>query len=539
MRVALCQINSIVGDFQHNGQKILSFYQKALADSVDLVVFPELFISGYPPQDLVLEAAFIERNLDAVNRISREIGSVPAIFGFIRKQDSHLFNSAAVVASGRCVATYDKALLPTYDVFDEDRYFTPGRHFEPIPIPLANGPVKIGIEICEDLWDEGYECKVTDELVKNGAEVIINISASPFSEGKGFERMDLITKKVNKLAVPFLYCNLVGAQDELIFDGHSLSYDKNGNLLAEGRQFEEEIVRVDVNEPNSGSVEPRPYDREQELFNGLVLGIRDYFRKTGHTQTVIGLSGGIDSALTTCLAVEALGNKHVTCVSMPSRFSSQHSIDDTATLTENLGVKLVSIPIEELMENYDDVLGESFEGLKRDVTEENIQARIRGNILMAFSNKLGSLVLSTGNKTELALGYCTLYGDMSGGLAAISDLSKADVYAVARWYNKFKGEEIIPNSIFIKRPSAELSEGQVDPFDYDIVSPLVDEIVQNHRAKKELIDRGYDSDLIDDVYGFIRRAEFKRRQAAPGLRITSKAFGVGRRYPIVNHFDGG
>ncbi|MFQ6673772.1 MAG: NAD(+) synthase, partial [Fidelibacterota bacterium] len=286
-------------------------------------------------------------------------------------------------------------------------------------------------------------------------------------------------------------------------------------------------------------LEPRPFHREEELFNGLALGIRDYFRKTGHSRCVIGLSGGIDSAVTACVAVEALGKESVICVAMPSRFTSQHSVEDAAALARNLGIRLLTIGIDDLMGDYDGALRRHFEGLERDVTEENIQARIRGNLLMAFSNKFGYLVLSTGNKTELALGYCTLYGDMSGGLAVISDLTKTDVYAVATWYNQYMNEEIIPRNILKKSPSAELAEGQVDPFDYDVVSPLVEEIVERRSSKKELIEMGYDGNLVDRIYKLIRSAEFKRRQAAPGLRVTSKAFGLGRRYPIVNHFDGG
>lgn len=536
MTVALCQINPTVGDFPYNRDKILSYYGQAVSRGADLVIFPELSVTGYPPQDLLLEPGFIERNLRFVQDITRKIKEIPAIVGFVRQEDSRLYNSAALIKDGAIMTVYDKVLLPTYDVFDEDRYFSAGQDVSPVSLQVGSEPLKVGIQICEDLWDREYDRKVSREMVGNGAQWLINISASPFNEGKRFERMDLIMEKVTELSVPFIYCNLVGAQDDLIFDGHSLVYDAKGNLLAEGRQFEEELLVVDLSEGKA--IEPRPFNREEELFNGLVLGTRDYFRKTGHTRSVIGLSGGVDSALTACIATQALGKENVLCLFMPSPFSSESSLEDSKALTQNLGVELISIPIDSLMNEYARALEPHFHDRQRDVTEENVQARIRGNLLMAFSNKLGYLVLSTGNKTELALGYCTLYGDMSGGLAVISDLAKTDVYDVTRWVNRSKGRAVIPETILSKIPSAELAEGQVDPFDYDVVSPLVEEIVEEKREKNELVEMGYERELVDRIYALIHRAEFKRRQAAPGLRVTTKAFGTGRRYPIVNRFDG-
>ncbi len=535
MLVALCQANPVVGDFIYNSDIVLKYYGDAVRNGAELVIFPEMVITGYPPQDLLTENRFIARTEEAAANVINRIGKIPAIFGSVRRENNRIYNSAVVAREGQMIAVYDKVLLPTYDVFDEHRYFTPGESFEPVTVPLKNGELRVGLQICEDLWDGEYECKVTDKMVNNGAEMIINISASPFSEGKRFERMNLIKKKSGSLGVPFVYCNQVGAQDELIFDGHSLVYDSDGRLIGEGAQFKEEVIMIDLD--NSVAIDASPYDRERELFDGLILGIRDYFRKTGHAHCVIALSGGIDSALTACLAKEALEGQNVTCITMPSHFSSGNSVDDSVQLAENLGIELLNISIEELMGDYDSVLTSHFDGMARDITEENIQARIRGNIIMAFSNKLGYLVLSTGNKTELALGYCTLYGDMSGGLAAISDLSKTDVYALAEWYNRSRGEEIIPQNILLKEPSAELAEGQVDPFDYNVVSPLVDEIVENKRNSKELVKMGYDPALVERISSLVRRAEFKRRQAAPGLRVTGKAFGMGRRYPIVNYFD--
>ncbi len=535
MKLALCQINSTVGDFAGNGEKITTCYLRAVDAGADLVVFPELAVTGYPPQDLLLERPFVDKNVATLNDIASSVGEAPAVVGYVQPENGKLFNSAALIQDGEVMGRYDKILLPTYDVFDEDRYFTPGKKPAPVEVTIGGESVSLGLEICEDLWDDEYDCHVTDELAAAGADLIINISASPFSEGKSGEREKLIRDRVSRTGVPFLYCNLVGGQDELIFDGNSVAYSATGNRIAGGKAFEEEMILVDLQ--SDREIAPAVQTREGELFSALTLGVRDYFRKTGHVKCVIGLSGGIDSALTACLAAEALGKENVLCVSMPSRFSSQHSQDDAKELADNLGAEYRVLPIGELASNYEAVFEAHFNGLERDITEENIQARIRGNLLMAFANKMGYLVLSTGNKTELALGYCTLYGDMSGGLAAISDLDKTDVYALGRWVNENCGQTIITDSIFEKEPSAELAENQVDPFDYDVVSPLVEEIVENHRTKSELVSMGYDADLVDDVSRRVHRSEFKRRQAAPGLRVTSKAFGMGRRYPIVNRFE--
>jgi len=534
MNVAICQINTTVGDFDSNRRNILDYYQKAVEKGSELVVFPEMAVTGYPPQDLLTNRSFIRKNDEITADLIARSGEAYLVFGYVRTNERALHNSVMIARNGEKAATYDKILLPTYDVFDEHRYFRAGKSTTPIKLQFESRTVKIGFQICEDLWDDDYDQKVTEKCVAEGAEVIVNISASPFSVGKRFERKKLIQNKVNRLAIPFIYCNLVGAQDELVFDGHSLAYDSSGGLIGEGPQFEEGIITL--NPFSSKTIKPSSYHREKELFNGLILGVRDYFRKTGHEKCIIGLSGGIDSALTACIASEALGKENVTCLYMPSQFSSELSREDSEQLSSNLGIKLISIKIDDLMKEYETALETDFSGTERDITEENIQARIRGNILMAFSNKFGWLVLSTGNKTELALGYCTLYGDMSGGLAVISDLNKSDVYAVASWYNKNHGEEIIPESILEKVPSAELAPGQVDPFDYEKVSPLVDAIVETSASRKELIEQGYESELVDEVTNLVRSAEFKRRQAAPGLKVTRKAFGMGRRIPIVNYY---
>ena len=535
MKIAICQINPTMGDFPGNRDKILSFYRKAVEKGADLIVFPEMVITGYPPQDLLLERDFVQENVEILEDISNQV-TVPAVLGCIREEQGALYNSGAVCANGAVVYTYDKILLPTYDIFDEDRYFTPGKTQGVFELELNGKRRKIGIQICEDLWDHDYECKVTNLQKGEGAEVIINISASPYHDSQLQERTALIEEKVHENGIPFLYCNLVGAQDELIFDGGSLAYDSEGTLIGQGKYFEEDILIVDLDA--SKSQEMIHVSREEMMYNALCLGVQDYFRKTGHADAVIGLSGGIDSALVACIAADALGAEHVHGISLPSKFSSDHSLEDACTLSENLGIHYQTITIEDTVTVYETVLEPLFEGKERNAAEENVQARIRGNILMALSNKFGWLVLSTGNKTELALGYCTLYGDMSGGLCVISDISKTDVYALSRWVNQTGGCGRIPESCLTKPPSAELAPDQVDPFDYEVVSPLVDAIIEKRESPKDLVKNGADKTIVNDLYHRIRINEYKRRQAAPGLRVSSKAFGTGRRIPIVNHFNG-
>ncbi|NOZ03480.1 MAG: NAD+ synthase [FCB group bacterium] len=535
MKIALCQINPTVGHFEYNSKKMLEYYRRAVKQGADLVVFPELITTGYPPQDLLWEAGFVEKNIESMISIGRQT-TVPMIFGYVRQAGHHLFNSAAIWRDGAQVYNYDKILLPTYDVFDEDRYFRPGNKPGVWSCDHNGKPLKIGIQICEDLWDENYDCKVSQLQREAGAELIINISASPYHEGRLLDRMRLFEEKVSTTKVPFLYCNLVGAQDELIFDGQSMAINADGELLAQGKAFEEEIVLVDLDQPATAQLKTVP--REEELYRALCLGVQDYFRKTGHREAVIGLSGGIDSSLVACIATDALGARNVHGISLPSVYSSDHSLSDAGRLSKNLGIDYKVIPIQEIVEVYESTLKPYFARMERDVTEENIQARVRGNLLMALSNKFNWLVLSTGNKTELALGYCTLYGDMSGGLAVISDLSKVDVYALSRWVNKVAGKERIPESCLTKPPSAELAPDQVDPFDYEVVSPLVDALVEERKAPRELIDQGADPETVYHLYHLIRINEYKRRQAALGLRVSPKAFGVGRRIPIVNHFNG-
>lgn len=535
MKIILCQINQTVGDLENNRIKILDYYNRAKKLGADLVVFPEMTITGYPPQDLLYQHGFVESNQIILEDIAMQT-TIPVILGFVRKIKGRLHNSAALCSQGSVNYIYDKMLLPTYDVFDEDRYFEAGKVPGMVETIIAGKSVKIGIQICEDLWDEHYNCNIVEFQKSAGAELIINISASPYHEGRLPNRKVLIEKKVAISGIPFIYCNLVGAQDELIFDGQSLVLSGDGKLLGQGKIFEEDLICVDFENPKP--IQLPNFSREEKIYQALCLGVKDYFAKTGHKEAVIGLSGGIDSSLVACIGVDALGAENMHGVSMPSKYSSEHSKDDAAKLAQNIQVDYDVLPIDNIVKQFKNELKQRFKGTKKGIAEENIQARARGTLLMALSNKFNWLVLATGNKTEMALGYCTLYGDMNGGLMVISDLSKIDVYALSQWVNEKAGYERIPNNCILKPPSAELSPNQIDPFDYNVVSPLVSALVEDNISPDELIKKGADASLIQDIMGRIRINEFKRRQAAPGLRITSKAFGMGRRFPIVNHYYG-
>ena len=534
MKIALCQINPTVGAIKQNKQLILDRYAEAISLGAELVVFPELVLIGYPPQDLLLRKQFIKNAQIALNEIAEQ-STVPIILGSTLAENDKLYNCSFVCANGQVIDHYKKMLLPTYDVFDEDRYFKSGDKPVVVEVQIGSKNKKIGLQICEDLWDYTYSQNLSDELKTKGAELIINISASPYRVDRLVDRCNLIKEKVNSTGIPFLYCNLVGAQDELIFDGQSVAYDDKGNLIAQCKAFVEEISMIDLD--NHESLELNVLKREEKIYNALVLGVKDYFKKTGHSEAVLGLSGGIDSSLTACIAVDALGKDNVHGVSMPSKYSSEHSKQDAKKLSDNLGIDYQVVSIESIVDSFEHSLKASYNGTDPGVAEENIQARARGSIIMALSNKFNWLVLSTGNKTELAMGYCTLYGDMNGGLSVISDLSKTDVYALSQWVNKKSGSERIPSNSINKPPSAELRPDQVDPFDYDIVSPLVTDLIDNQVSPSQLIEGGADPELVKDISRRIRLNEYKRRQAAPGLRVTSKAFGMGRRVPIVNKYD--
>ena len=532
MKIALCQINTILGNFDYNHEKILKFYTRSINLNADIVVFPELSITGYPPQDLLMNNEFINENLSILNKIA-EKSTIPIIIGYVRACEKKIYNSAAICFDGEVQSSHDKVLLPTYDVFDEERYFTSGIKPKVSIIPFGESELRVGLQICEDLWDNNYDCKVSTLQKELGADIFINISASPYHKDRLVKRRSIIEHKVKNLNLPFLYCNMVGAQDELIFDGQSIGLSDNGNLIAYGNPFKEEVVIADTNRKQELDINLQ--STQEKTYNALCLGVKDYFYKTGHKEAVIGLSGGIDSALVAAIATEALGHDKVHGVSLPSKYSSDHSLKDAEDLACNLGISYQIIPIQKCVDEMEQTLKSFFLGHRPNVAEENIQARIRGDILMALSNKFGWMVLSTGNKTELALGYCTLYGDMSGGLSVISDLSKTDVYALAHWINS-KYSRRIPKGSLEKPPSAELAPEQLDPFDYDIVSPLVDLIIEEGKTIIQLGELGIDKELVNSVYKKIRKSEYKRRQAAPGLRVSTKAFGIGRRFPIVNHF---
>ncbi|MCF7842655.1 MAG: NAD+ synthase [Lentisphaeria bacterium] len=543
LKVILAQLNPTVGDFSSNFRQAEKTIREAEASQADLVIFPELFITGYPPEDLIFEAHFVRKNMALIEELARMTGETVVIIGAVHHDGQDTYNGAAVLQHGKLLFWAHKSLLPTYDVFNEWRYFKPGRDNRPFEVTTRQGTVKLGVHICEDLWDQKIGYKIIDRLAEAGAELLINISASPFHALKDRERLELIQNKVRRFKIPYIYLNLVGGQDELVFDGASLVVDRAANLLHIGPKFGAvvETLQVPIDTEGEHHVALPNKRKEQEVFEGLVFGLTEYFRKTGHQDAVLGLSGGIDSALTAVLAKEALGSEHVLGVSMPSKYSTQHSRDDARVLAENLGIHYVELPIGGPHKAFSELFTEGFGKPLEGLAEENLQARIRGNILMGLSNRDGSLLLTTGNKTEVALGYCTLYGDTSGGLAVISDLSKTMVYALARHYNAMQGREIIPHNCITKPPSAELRPDQVDPFDYDTVSPLVDLIIEAQLSYAELVQHGYDETLVKEIMELICRSEYKRRQLPPGIRVTRRAFGIGRRMPIVNKycpFDG-
>lgn len=553
MKVAMAQINPTVGDLERNIEIIREYIDNAKKRDADLIVFPELSVTGYPPQDLLLETDFVKRNKELLKDLISHNSDMAGVTGFVDYVRGRLYNAAAVFVGNKIIDVVYKTLLPTYDVFDEDRYFETkgGRQVKPVVATISDNQIKLGIEICEDLWDEAYDTKVTDLLARTGSDIIVNISASPFYVGKRFERERLLKTKARTNKIPIFYVNMVGGQDELVFDGQSLAVDCSGDLIALGKRFEEDLIVAEINlDTGRGEkIELPVYSEEEEMSGAIVLGIRDYFKKTGFKKAVVGMSGGIDSSLTVCLACEALGKENVIGVSMPSKFSSDHSKTDARQLAENLGICFVQFPIQGIVEAYRETMRQPLREIRRHfelgekaddpVADENIQPRVRGNCLMDISNRLKDLrilVLNTGNKTELALGYCTLYGDMAGGIGALGDVSKLEVYRLAEYFNKKMRREIISRSVLSKKPSPELTEGQFDPFDFDIVSPLVDEVVENRTSKRKLVAMGYPGVVVEDVCRRIRIAEYKRWQAAPCIKITRKAFGIGWKMPIVNGY---
>jgi NAD+ synthase (glutamine-hydrolysing) len=542
MKIALAQINPTVGDLRGNETRILAAYERGCREGADLVICPELSLTGYPPRDLLLRRRFVEENLEVLNRLSAKTGSTALMVGFVGENYDRpgrdATNSVAFLHEGKITATRSKTLLPTYDVFDEDRYFEPAS----LNLPLEWRGRKLGLTICEDIWndedfwsDRRYQRNPPMELAEAGAEILFNISASPWHLGKTRTRQDMLRSLAVKSGRPVVFCNQVGGNDELVFDGGSLVFSAAGELLAQGKAFEEDLVLVDL--ATAAPVALQTHDNIELVKRALVLGLRDYLHKCGFKAAVLGLSGGIDSAVTACLAVEALGRENVRGVSLPSQFSSQHSLDDARVLAQNLGIQYDVIQIQPAVDTLRSTLGGIFAGLPEDTTEENIQARLRGVILMALSNKFGSLLLTTGNKSEMGVGYCTLYGDMSGGLAVISDVPKTMVYRLARWLNRER--EIIPDSSLTKPPSAELRPNQTDQDSlppYEILDAILDLYVVHNRSAGEIAQAGFDEAVVKRVIRLIDGSEYKRRQAAPGLKVTSKAFGVGRRIPIAQRY---
>ena len=544
MRAALAQINTTVGDISGNAAKILTAYERAIVAGADIVVAPELALTGYPPRDLVLNPAFVSKNLEALERLAKATGKTALVMGFVgrneRRPGRSATNAIALLQNGKIAATRTKTLLPTYDVFDEDRYFEPATENPPVTL----GGTKIGLTICEDVWnnedfwdDRRYRHDPAIEFTAAGAKLIINASASPWHIGKNKVRRDMLANLAAKAKCPVIYCNLVGGNDELIFDGASLAFNSAGQLLAEGKRFEEDFFVVDLD--HAAPRQPAEFPDEETVYQALVLGTRDYLHKCGFKSAVLGLSGGIDSALTAVIAAEALGRENVRGVSLPSQFSSPGSLDDAQILAQNLGIQYDVIPIQPMFIKAKEQLKKVFAQLEENTTEENIQARLRGVMLMAMSNKFGSLLLTTGNKSELAVGYCTLYGDMCGGLAVISDVPKTMVYRISKWVNRDR--EIIPTDSITKAPSAELRPNQTDQDSlppYDVLDAILEAHVVEGRGAAEIIKSGFDEATVRRIIRLINLNEYKRRQAAPGLKVTTKAFGVGRRIPVAQkHFE--
>jgi len=525
-KIAIAQVNPIVGDISGNVGKIKEYISKARKKGADIVIFPEQVVTGYPAQDLLLHNDFILDVMAANEELAKAAKDITVIYGTVELGEQgdagkSLYNVAKAVRDGEVIGTQAKSLLPTYDVFYEQRYFAPAKTVEPINID----GVKYGVHICEDMWDEFYKRKVVDELVEKGADVLVNISASPFYLNKRQVRFGLIERHAKK--APFIYVNMVGAQDELIFDGGSMAYE-NGKIM-QLPLFEESLSLVDCKNDSLEKIVT-----EEQAFKGLVLGVRDYFRKNGMKKAVLGLSGGIDSALTAVIAAEALGRENVMTLGLPSKFSTSHSIDDAKCLAGRLGVKYEIVPIGEMYNSVMKGMVNLFAGIGFDVTEENIQARLRMVALMAYANKNNALVLNTGDKSEVALGYCTMYGDMSGALSVISDLTKPEVYAVSRWYNNLKGE-IIPNSTLTKPPSPELRSGQVAPFDYERLSPLLEQMTERIPIQT-LEKRGFSRKDILMAYSKWKFNEFKRWQSPIALKLKPVSFGRGRMYPVTNGY---
>jgi len=567
LRIAIAQINTVVGDFKGNADKIRQSFKQAKKIQANIVLFPELSLTGYPPEDLLLKESFIRKNYDTLQSLAPHTQGLTAIIGYVESDKNALYNSAALLANGKILASYRKMLLPNYGVFDEKRYFSEGQTL----IRFTQKGVTLGITICEDIWQAEGPGKV---LCQEGAvDILVNISSSPYHKGKGEARENMIKQRAKQYSAYIAYANLVGAQDELVYDGHSLIVDSKGNLIAQGQPFEEEMIFADLSvlpkisklssqKTSSAKIKtyrigqlaetkkPKPplparrvrkLTEEEEIYSALVLGTRDYITKNGFHQAVIGLSGGIDSALTAAIAKDAIGSLNVIGVLMPSPYSSKGSVDDSLELAASLNIRTLTLPIAPAMRGYDEILSEAFKGTPRGIAEENLQARIRGNLLMALSNKNGWLVLTTGNKSEFSVGYCTLYGDMAGGFAVLKDVPKTWVYDLAQWLNRHQGKQVIPENIIVKEPSAELRPNQKDTDSlppYSLLDAVLSRYIEEDQGLEQLQGLGLTKSEIKRIVAQVDANEYKRRQGPPGVKITPKSFGKDRRLPITNHFKG-
>jgi NAD+ synthase (glutamine-hydrolysing) len=560
MRIALAQIDPTVGDIEANAAKIAEWIGRAREVDAELVIFPELCIPGYPAEDLYLKPHFLAANAAAVERLAAETEGITALVGFAEPAPPgaddfrHAYNSTAVLSDGAVEAVYRKNRLPNYAVFDEQRYFIPGT--DPVGVEVGVEGLAVGLTICEDCWVEGPPASTE---VEGGAQLIANPSGSPYHRGKGREREEMFADRARAYGTWFAFCNLVGGQDELVFDGQSLLYAPNGTLVARGAQFEEELLVCEIGAEESTGPVSQPLADVDEVYEALVLGLRDYVEKNGFRHVGLALSGGIDSALVALLAADAVGAERLSCVVMPSPHSSNETQGDARTIARNLGCELLEIEIEPMMDGYERALrgllnpGEvpgvgadepprdPARASEPDLAAENIQARIRGNLMMALSNRHGWLVLTTGNKSEMSVGYATLYGDMAGGFAVIKDVPKGLVYELVQWRNEREGSELVPAAVIERPPSAELRPDQLDSDslpDYDLLDRILEAYVERDRGREEMVAEGMPGEIVDEVIRMVDRSEYKRRQAAPGIRITPRAFGKDRRLPITNRFGG-
>ncbi|MTJ13057.1 NAD+ synthase [Anabaena sp. UHCC 0187] len=555
MKIAIAQINPIIGDLPGNAQKILEMSQQAASTGVRLLLTPELSICGYPPRDLLLNPSFITAMDHTLQKLAEDLpANLAVLVGTVVKNSQahitggkNLFNSIALLENGKIQQFFHKRLLPTYDVFDEHRYFEHGLEANYFTLD----DLKIGVTICEDLWNDeefwgkrSYAVNPIADLANLGVDLIVNLSASPYTVGKQHLREAMLKHSVINFQQPIIYTNQVGGNDDLIFDGRSFALNKQGEIVCRAKGFGSDFLTVEFNSNQQdlelGDISPADESEDEEIWNALVLGVKDYVGKCHFSKVLLGLSGGVDSALVAAIATAALGQENVIGVLMPSPYSSEHSISDALALAANLYIKTQILPIGELMQSFDNSLSELFSGTEFGIAEENLQSRIRGNLLMAISNKFGYLLLSTGNKSEVAVGYCTLYGDMNGGLSVIADVPKTRVYSICKWLNSHHQKEVIPQNILTKAPSAELKPGQVDQDSlpaYEILDDILHRFIHQHQSATQIVTAGHNPIIVDRVLQLLSRAEFKRRQAAPGLKITDRAFGTGWRMPIASSWS--